>query len=70
MDVAVKITLAEVRTALGQVEALDVEALPPLIAARLLIELEGLRANLQRAVDAARAASPAGQDAGPLYRPR
>lgn len=60
--------LNDVRVAVGTVEAMDVEALPPLVGARLLLAVEDTRSALRRAVDAAVAVRPQTADAGPLFR--
>jgi hypothetical protein len=68
MNDGLGLLLADVRAAVGTVEALDADSLPPLVVARLLLAVEDTRAGLRRAVDAAVASRPKLPDPGPLYQ--
>jgi hypothetical protein len=58
MNDTLKTLLADLKTAVATVEKLDVEAIPGLVAARLLLSIEKTRADLLLAKDAVVAASP------------
>ena len=66
MSATLAMLLADVQSAVSTVGRLDVEALPSLVAARLLLACEDTRSALRRAVDAAVAVEPAEKTVGPL----
>ena len=68
MNEAIKPLLGDVKCAVASIEKLDVEALPRLVAARLLLAIEKTRADLMKAKDAATAAATDLKANGTLFQ--
>lgn len=68
MNETLKTLFGDLKTAVATAEKLDLETLPGLVGARLLLAIEKTRCDLLKAVDAATAAAPDSKTKTPLFK--